>query len=430
MNICLSFFKTLPYFFLCFPFCSLSQAQDSTIVRRINDQILGQELQRQGELEKNFREFHPPADQEGEAEKEPGGPDEKSAKTFLFQDIVLEGGTLLSEDEQKELVQEFLHHPLSLDNLNKLLGNITNHYIEKGYVTARAYLKPQHLKTGVLRVTLVEGKVESLTLLDNDEKRTGSGNALPDIEGEPLNMRDLEQGIDQINRLTTHDAKMSLEPGSKAGGTQVSINTQVERPWSLSVATDNYGSQATGQKQLEFAGQCDDMFGFYESFAGTYRKDLALEVPSKRSRSFTGQFSVPNGYWMFRFNGSAFEYLTTVSGQLQDFRFTGNSLSYKGELERIIHRNGDGKTGVSGALAYRSTRNYIADSLLTTGSHQLCEGTLRVFHVRHLLGGVLNGSLSYGQGLRLFGVVKDDSVLDATKPRAQFKRGDLGRVIN
>lgn len=405
-----------------FCFCSASQAQDPIAIRRLNDQIVGRELQRQEVLKKNFRELSPPKYQGAEPEKAPETPNENPVSTFQFQEILLEGGHLLSTDEQKELVQDFLSRPLLLDDINKLLGKITNFYVEKGHITARAYLKPQNLKQGVLRITLVEGSVESLKMLDNGKKRTGSKNALPDIEGKPLNMRDLEQGIDNINRLATYDAKMELKPASGVGGSHVLINTKVDRPWSFSVAKDNFGSKATGQNQLELQGQYDDLLGLHDSFALTYRRDLALDDESKRSRSFTGQFSVPMGYWMLRLNGSTFEYLTTIRGQLHDFRFTGNSQNYKGELERIIHRDDMGKTGISGGLSYRLSDNYIADSLLITGSQRLFEGTLRVFHLRRLLGGVFNGSLSYGQGFRLFGATKE-SVLEAYSPKAQFKRG-------
>jgi hemolysin activation/secretion protein len=46
--------------------------------------------------------------------------------------------------------------------LNELLKVITDHYIEKGLVTSRAYLPQQDLSGGHLKVLVVEGRLEGL----------------------------------------------------------------------------------------------------------------------------------------------------------------------------------------------------------------------------------------------------------------------------
>ncbi|WP_459203379.1 POTRA domain-containing protein, partial [Pseudomonas fragariae (ex Marin et al. 2024)] len=43
-----------------------------------------------------------------------------------------------------------------------MLKVITDHYLEKGLVTTRAYLPQQDLSTGDLQVLVIEGKLEHL----------------------------------------------------------------------------------------------------------------------------------------------------------------------------------------------------------------------------------------------------------------------------
>jgi hemolysin activation/secretion protein len=53
--------------------------------------------------------------------------------------------------------------------LNELLKVITDHYIEKGLVTSRAYLPQQDLSTGHLQVLVVEGKLEGMKGAENSQ---------------------------------------------------------------------------------------------------------------------------------------------------------------------------------------------------------------------------------------------------------------------
>ena len=46
--------------------------------------------------------------------------------------------------------------------LNALLKAVTDHYLDRGYVTTRAYLPQQDLASGTLRIIVVEGRLEGL----------------------------------------------------------------------------------------------------------------------------------------------------------------------------------------------------------------------------------------------------------------------------
>ena len=147
-----------------------------------------------------------------EAAAEEGGP------CFIFKEIRLEGVTLLTEAEQEELIENDVGSCLYLSDINRLMGSITNVYIKKGYVLARAYLQPQNLSDGLLEIVIFEGELEDIDIFQNGERRRSEfENVFPGLKGEVLNIRDLEQGLDQINRLRFHEGTITMEPGTETG---------------------------------------------------------------------------------------------------------------------------------------------------------------------------------------------------------------------
>ncbi len=63
--------------------------------------------------------------------------------------IDLSGANALTPPQRTRLLQPFIEQCLTANDLNRLLSDITNAYLKRGYVTTRAYLPPQDLQDGV-----------------------------------------------------------------------------------------------------------------------------------------------------------------------------------------------------------------------------------------------------------------------------------------
>ena len=100
---------------------------------------------------------------------------------------------------QQAVLQRFAGECLGVGQLNELLKAITQFYIDRGYVTSRAYLPQQDLSSGELRVIVVEGRLEGLdssTLASDRELAMG----FPGQPGDVLDLRELEQLVEQRTR--------------------------------------------------------------------------------------------------------------------------------------------------------------------------------------------------------------------------------------
>ena len=171
-------------------------------------------------------------------------------RCFPIKDIELKGADSLSASERERLLKPYIGQCLGVSQLNELLKVITDYYIEKGLVTSRAYLPQQDLSAGHLKVLVVEGKLEGLKGADGSQL---SGRELamsfPGKTGELLNLREIEQLVDQLNRLPSNQAQMELAPGKAVGGSEVLVKNTPQKPWRASLSRNNDGQKSTGEQQ-------------------------------------------------------------------------------------------------------------------------------------------------------------------------------------
>ncbi|WP_455883883.1 POTRA domain-containing protein, partial [Pseudomonas putida] len=153
-------------------------------------------------------------------------------RCFLIQTIELAGADALSAGERDSLLKPYIGECLGVAQLNDLLKVITDHYLAKGLVTSRAYLPQQNLASGNLKVQVVEGRLEGV------KGAQGSGiserqlaMSFPGKPGDLLNLREIEQMVDQLNRLPSNQAQMELAPGKEVGGSDVLVKNTPQKPW-------------------------------------------------------------------------------------------------------------------------------------------------------------------------------------------------------
>ncbi|MGK3122479.1 POTRA domain-containing protein, partial [Pseudomonas corrugata] len=127
---------------------------------------------------------------------------------------------------------------------------ITDHYIEKGLVTSRAYLPQQDLSSGHLQVLVVEGRLEGLKGAENSQLSARElAMAFPGKTGDLVNLREIEQMVDQLNRLPSNQAQMELTPGQNVGGSEVLVKNTPQKPWRAGLSRSNDGQRSTGEQQ-------------------------------------------------------------------------------------------------------------------------------------------------------------------------------------
>ncbi|SQK83906.1 putative hemolysin activation/secretion protein [Pseudomonas aeruginosa] len=290
---------------------------------------------------------------------------------------------------------------LGVGQLNALLKAVTDHYLDRGYVTTRAYLPQQDLASGTLRIIVVEGRLEGL-----DSSTLASPRELamsfPGRTGELLDLRELEQLVDQLSRLPSRQAQLELVPGSEVGGSRVRLKGERDKPWRVSATRNNDGDVSTGEQQMGLGLDWDSPLGLADQLNLRANRD-AVTDRWRHSDSQSLFYSLPWGWWTFTYGYSQSDYRTRNEASGFPFKLDGDSRSHQFRAERVLHRDGVSKTAMSLGLSHQRTNNYVEDTRLEDQSTRITETQLGFNHGRRIGSGFVNLDLGWQQGIGALG---------------------------
>ncbi|MEE4748180.1 ShlB/FhaC/HecB family hemolysin secretion/activation protein [Pseudomonas alliivorans] len=320
-------------------------------------------------------------------------------RCFTINRIELKGADSLSAAERDKLIQPYVGQCLGVPQLNELLKVITDHYIEKGLVTTRAYLPQQDLSQGDLQVLVIEGKLEKLRgAADSGLSARELAMTFPGQEGTMVNLREIEQMVDQLNRLPSNQAQMELTPGEAVGGSDVVVKNTPQKPWRANLSRTNEGQRSTGEQQWNAGLEWDNPLGLADQFSLRGGHD-AISDRQKASRNASLSYSMPWGWWTFSYLYSTSEYRSVAQASNIDFKQDGDSQNHQFRAERVVHRDALSKTSLNAGLAYLRTNNYVEDSKLALSSNRITEAQFGINHGRRIGSAFLNIDLGMQHGI-------------------------------
>ncbi|MBV4476865.1 ShlB/FhaC/HecB family hemolysin secretion/activation protein [Pseudomonas botevensis] len=329
-------------------------------------------------------------------------------RCFLIKDIELKGAQSLSAAERERLLKPYVGQCLGVPQLNELLKVITDHYIEKGLVTSRAYLPQQDLSSGHLRVLVVEGKLEGLKGAQGSRLSDRElAMAFPGKTGELVNLREIEQLVDQLNRLPSNQAQMELTPGNNVGGSEVLVKNTPQKPWRAGLSRSNDGQRSTGEQQWDTTLDWDSPLGLADQLSLRGGHD-AVSDHQHTSDNATLNYNLPWGWWNFSYAYSQSNYRSQAQANGFNFKQTGDSQNHQFKAERVIYRDAVSKTSLSADVSHLSTHNFIEDSKLALSSNQLSEAQLGFNHGRRVGSAFVNLDLGMQDGIGAFDAQSND----------------------
>ncbi|TBR44984.1 ShlB/FhaC/HecB family hemolysin secretion/activation protein [Marinomonas agarivorans] len=321
---------------------------------------------------------------------------------FSIKNIEVEGVLAESIHAQGE---QYIGKCIGQQTVSAYIQVINQQLLSKGLITTRAVLPEQNLAEGILRIQVLAGTIEEI-IFPADYKAIWR-HALPMKAGDVLNMRDLEQGIDQLNRLNSQDIELKVEPGDEAGKSNVVAYIKNAKPWQYSLSTDDNGSEDTGKYPLSKTLTLNNLFNIQDVLTYSTSQDADTNDDAG-STSENLSLSVPFGYWTLSMDLSRFDYKQTVIGDIETFVLTGFGHDEKLTVDHVAFRDNSVKLSWSFGLKKRTRRNFNDDVEKLVQTRHLTNLFLSG-NYRHYLGStILNMSATVDQGVELLNSEKVD----------------------
>lgn len=286
---------------------------------------------------------------------------------FVIHSIALSGAS--SADFQwalQDVLQgsdQALGRCLGIDGINVAVQRVQQKLIGKGFVTSRVLLQPQDLSAGLLTLTLVPGRVRQVRLADGVSQRATFTNALPVQSGDILNLRAIEQGLENLKRVPTAEADIQIVPAELPGESDVLVQWTQAFPFRLTTSVDDSGTRATGKYQGSVTVSYDHWLTLNDLFYVSFNHDLGGGDRGERgTRGQTVHYSLPWGYNTFSVTAFESRYYQSVAGFAQDYVYSGTSQNAEFSVARLIYRDAHRKTSLSLKGWLRRSANSIDDT--------------------------------------------------------------------
>lgn len=332
---------------------------------------------------------------------------------FDINTIQLKGNTLLSRDDIEHIVLPYKGRCVGKNGVNQLMAKLTTAYIDNGYITSRVYIPPQDLNTGVLEFIVIEGTLENFSINNNAaEDRRKIWWAMPPQRGNYLSITEIEQGVDQINRVPSANAKMKLWPGQETGSTHIQVLNEVQDEFRGNLEWNNEGQASTGKQKIRFGMDADNIFGINDIWGFNF-------IGSKDTNAVTLNNSFPFRNWTFNVSHSYSEYLNILPGNTDLF---GQSNTSTLGTDYLVYRNGKRKVNWStNVTVRRSERRLLGVEL---APQKLVPIRTAINLSENLPWGFYSLEAGVVHGTKLFGANEDASNIQKEEPKAQFNKLD------
>ncbi|MGR3807742.1 ShlB/FhaC/HecB family hemolysin secretion/activation protein [Pasteurella testudinis] len=302
-----------------------------------------------------------------------------------------------------------LPHCVGGEGIGILIKRIQNAIIAKGFVTTRVLVQPQDLRSGKLILTVIPGKVGQIQLRDNSDSPKATlatvWFALPTKSGALLNIRDIEQGLENLKRPPHTDANIQIVPaqgdGAQPGESDLQLDFQQRFPYRLSLSLDDSGSKATGRLQGTATVSIENMLSlndlFYASLTHSFKRG-SDDDGARGSKNTSLYYGVPWKNWLLSVSGSQYDYHQTVFGPFTNYEYAGKSTNLNANLVRTLYRDGSRKTSATVGVWHRRTANFFDRSEIDSQRRRMAGWQIGLNHREYLGSATLDFSFNYKRG--------------------------------
>ena len=183
-------------------------------------------------------------------------------RPIKVKNIDVSGNTLFKK-EIARLTEPFAGKSTNIEQLYELRSAISQLYTDRGYVNSGAYLPPQKLRNGIVRIEVLEGGIETVEVTGNKHlKDDYIASRLASIPT-PIKTEELLEQL-QLLRLDPliKNVSAELSTGLSPGMSRLDIKVEEADSFILSSSLNNHNSPSIGSNSRNLGVVHNNLLGF------------------------------------------------------------------------------------------------------------------------------------------------------------------------
>lgn len=302
----------------------------------------------------------------------------------------------------QEYLDQYVNEKIGIQGMNLLLKQINEAIVNKGYITTRVYLKEQDISSGFLMFDLAPGTIHEIRFAK--PKTWGTWKTAFSVhKGDLLNIRDLEQGLEQMKRVPSQDVDIKIEPAKQPGQSDIVLTIKRTKPWKLVQSIDDSGLDSTGKIQATTAIEIDNPFAINDIFNISFNADAQRDGEKRGTRANSIYYSVPFGRQTLSFSASNYQYHQTVNTAVLPFLSSGKLENYDFGLTSLIGRDQIRKTNFEFHIIKKKRRSFINGEEISVQRQNTTALQIGITQKQYIGKSVLDTAIRYQHGVDWLG---------------------------
>jgi len=254
---------------------------------------------------------------------------------------------------------------LGAGSLDRLRQNLDQRLLDAGYVTSRVTLPPQQLTEAVLTLRLHLGRVGRIVHQRPDGQALAVPTGwLPVRPGEVLNLRRVEQGLENAARLPSLAAQVAIEPGDAEGFSNLVIRHAAHLPWRLQATVDNEALGDFGRWQASLAGSWDLGWLGADQISFWHHRSAAGLSPARLQQRSGLSYATAWGASLLSLSLSDGGHRRVIQGTTLQFSEASHDRGLNLQVQQVVWRGGQGRLSTHIGVGMREARTFIEDTEL------------------------------------------------------------------
>jgi hemolysin activation/secretion protein len=209
--------------------------------------------------------------------------------TIVVQKFEFIGSTVFSQQELQQATANFVGKSITFAELLQAANQITQLYLQQGYITSGAYIPSQEIQSGNVKIQVLEGSLEDIKV--NIIKGRLSSNYVRDriaVAGyKPLNINRLQESL-QLLQLNPRIERLNAEltAGTKPGTNLLEVTVVGADTFNTRLILDNQRNPSIGSFERGIDISETSLLGLGDEFIFGYRN-------TDGSNRFEGSYNFP-----------------------------------------------------------------------------------------------------------------------------------------
>lgn len=234
--------------------------------------------------------------------------------SFDLKNIETDKSEVLTQEEIDAIIAPYIGKNVTVKDLYKIIDTFNNTYAQKEYMTCHAFLPPQTIHEGTVKIHLVEGRTGNVTVEGNKSTNTSYITSwFPLKKGEIANTGELNNSLQRFNGTNDVALRIKMQAGQEPDTTDYVLYAFEPKRHSFTLYADNNGYESSGRYRYGFFYNWRSVTGRRDGFRLSY-------IRSSGSNAYSLGYTSPLG----------------TSGLKLDLDYTGNKNEViNGDLEPL-----------------------------------------------------------------------------------------------